>query len=428
MVAAAVLVLSLASLAGTVAALAAPGHAIGTTVRFYTWDNRTEWPFFNAIFTAMHRSYPHIQVQTEPSASISQVQMVTRIAAGSAADVIQVGDTDLPWYVARNAFRPLDAYLQRDNVTRDLWFSETYNLGVVAGHTYALTKDYATLAVFYNKDLFDRAHLPYPQAGWTWHDLLHDAQALTITRGGRRVQWGLRLPGAWARGVEPLVRDYGGQLVSPDGKTIRGYMNSRQTIAATQFYVDLVNRYHVALSPAEQAAFANVDPFASGRVAMYWTGPWQITTWQQTRNLHFAVAPMPSYGGNAYTNICWAGFAMNAHTKNPEAAWQVIKALSGPDGSAVFARWALPAVKSVAARMQSIDPASYPYRSVFLSQVTNVPALPADMRNPDGHASVETPYENALSLLWAHPRLSVKAALDGAAARGQQELDAYHTK
>jgi ABC-type glycerol-3-phosphate transport system substrate-binding protein len=158
---------------------------------------------------------------------------------------------------------------------------------------------------------------------------------------------------------------------------------------------------------------------------MNWTGPWQITTWQQTKGFHFGVAPMPTYNGKDYSNICWAGFAMNARTKNPEAAWQVIKALGGPIGSAVFAKWALPAVKTVAGRLQSIDPASYPYRKEFLALVKNVPGTPGDMRNPDGHAAVETPYENAISHLTAHPGSSVKAALDDAAAKGQQELSNF---
>src|SRR5207244_3743415 len=140
------------------------------------------------------------------------------------------------------------------------------------------------------------------------------------------------------------------------------------------------------------------------------------------KSLHFGVAPMPTWKGKAYSNICWAGFAMNAKTKNTEAAWQVIKSLSGPDGSSVFAKWGLPAVKSVASRMQSIDPASYPYRSEFLALVKNVPAVPGDMRNADGHASVETPYEDAIKHLQAHPEVTVKAALDDAAAKGQKEL------
>jgi len=421
----AALTMVLCSMVGSGSALASRTSALSGTIRFYTWDNKTMFPFLDTIFGNLHKSYPGITVKVEPSASITQLKMITQIATGTAADVIQVGDIDLPWFVSKTAFAPLDPYMQSDKITKDLWAPAAFNLGVVNGHTYALTKDFATLAVFYNKDLFDKAHLAYPKAGWTWDDMVKDAKALTVSKNGRRVQWGISLPGAWARGVEPMVRDFGGNLVSPDGKKIQGYMNSPQTIAATQFYMDIVNKHHAGLSLAEAATLSNLDVFASGKVGMNWTGPWSITTWQQSKNFHFGVAPMPSYNGKNYSNICWAGFAMNAKTKNPAAAWQVIKALSGPDGSSVFAKWGLPAVKSVAARMQAIDPLSYPYRLVFLNQNSKVPAVPGDMRNPDGHASVETPYEDAIKHLAAHPEVSVKSALDAAAAKGQKELDSY---
>jgi multiple sugar transport system substrate-binding protein len=413
---------------GAVVAARSGAQSVSATVRLYSWDQKTELPLINQIFDTMHKTYPGIKVKIEAGVNISPVKMLAQIAAGTAPDVIQVGDIDVPWYVANRAFTPLDPYLRRDEVTKDLWFPAAYSLGVVDGKLFALTKDYATLAIFYNKDLFARAHLPYPQAGWTWNDLLADARKLTVVQGGRPVQWGIKLPDAWARGVEPLVRDYGGQLASGDGSKIMGYMNSPQTIAATQFYADMYTRYKVAPTLSQQAALSNLDLFASGKVAMEWTGPWSITTWQQTKGLHFGVALMPAHNGNAYTNIAWAGFAMNARTRNPEAAWQVIKALSGIDGSAVFAKWGLPAIKVVASRLQSIDPTSYPYRAQFLALIANVPGTPADMRSADGHAAVETPYENAIRYLMGHSGASVKAALAGAAASGTQELSTFKSK
>jgi multiple sugar transport system substrate-binding protein len=293
---------------------------------------------------------------------------------------------------------------------------------VVDGKTYALTKDYATVAVFYNKDLFRAAHVPFPKPGWTWNDLLQDARKLTVVKGGRTVQWGINLPGNWLRGTEPLIHDFGGSTISPDGKKIEGYLNSPRTVKAVQFYVDMYNKYHVAPSPAEQKAFANLDMFSGGKVAMNMTGPWEITTWLQNKNFHFDVVPMPSYNGKAYTSICWAGFAMNARTSQKEAAWQVIKALGGRDGSMVFAQWALPAVKSVAAA-RHID--REPYRSVFLKAVKDVPGKPDTMLTPDGGAALDDPWTKAIEHLLAHPGTSVKATLDQTARTSQQELDNF---
>src|SRR5256714_1179571 len=410
-------------LLGTGVALASHNGAssLSASIRFATWDNKTMFPFLDKIFATMHKSYPNIKVKVEPWPD-TRVKLVTQIATGTGPDVVQIGDIDLPWFASKNAFVSLDPYMQRDHISKDLYYPTLYKLGVVNGKLYALTKDYATVAIFYNKDLFKAAHVPFPKAGWTWNDFVQDARKLTVIKGGRPVQWGASLPNDWPRGVEPLVRDFGGRLASPDGKKIDGYMNSSQTVKAVQFYVDMYNKYHIAPTPGEQKAFQNLDLFSGGKVAMNWTGPWQITTWLQNKKFHFGVAPMPSYNGTAYSNVCWAGFAMNAHTNQKEAAWQVIKALGGPDGSRVFAQWGLPGVKSVATQLH-VDKEAY--RGLFVQEIKNVPGTPADMSNFDGGASIGDPFMKALDHLLARPGTSVKAALDQAARNGQQELNNF---
>ena len=419
--------LAVVPLLGTGAALASHNGAssLSASIRLAVFGDKTLYPFLYKIFTHMHRSYPKIKVKIEPWQSTDRVKMVTEIATGTGPDVVQVGDIDLPFFVSKNAFASLDPYMKRDHISKDLYYPTLYKLGVVDGKLYALTKDYATLAIFYNKDLFKAAHVPFPKAGWTWNDFVQDARKLTVVKGGRPVQWGFTLAGGfsdWTRGIEPLVRDFGGRLASPDGKKIDGYMNSPQTVKAVQFYVDLYNKFHLAPTPGQRKAFQNLDLFSSGKVAMDWDGPWEITTWLQNKNFHFGVAPMPSYNGKAYSNVCWSGFAMNAHSNQKEAAWQVTKALGGPDGSRVFAQWGLPGVKSVATQLH-VD--KEPYRGLFIQEIKNVPGTPADMSNPDGGASVGDPFTQAIDHLLARPGSSVKAALDQAARTGQQELDNF---
>ena len=419
-----VLAMAVVPLLGTGAALAShPGASnLSATIRFTTWDNKTMFPYLGAIFNHMHKTYPNIKVKIEAYPD-SSVKLITQIATGTGPDVIQIGQQDVPFFVLKGALVDLDSYMRRDHLSKDMWYPAVYNMGVVDGKLYALTKDYATLAVFYNKDLFKAAHVPFPKAGWTWNDLLQDARKLTVVKGGRIVQWGVSLPGDWLDPVEPLIYEFGGRPISPDGKKIEGYLNSPQTIKAMQFYMDMFNKYHVAPTPAEQKAFSNLDMFSSGKVAMNYTGPWQITTWLQNKNFHFGVAPAPSMNGKAYSNICWAGFSMSARTKQQEASWQVTKALGGPDGSSVFARWALPGVKAVAVA-QHID--KDPYRGVFVEEVHHaIPSKPGDTLSPDGNAALDQPFNNAFDHLAAHPGASVKAALDEAAKTGQKELDNF---
>ena len=49
-----------------------------------------------------------------------------------------------------------------------------------------LPQNLSSLVVYYNRDLFDAAGVPYPEAGWTWDDFLAAAKALDDRHRRRR--------------------------------------------------------------------------------------------------------------------------------------------------------------------------------------------------------------------------------------------------
>ena len=57
------------------------------------------------------------------------------------------------------------------------------------GKSSFLTKDYSPLAIYYNKDLFDKAGVPYPKDGWTWEDFQDTAVKLTYGAVAPRSVW-----------------------------------------------------------------------------------------------------------------------------------------------------------------------------------------------------------------------------------------------
>ena len=53
------------------------------------------------------------------------------------------------------------------------------------GSYYEIPKDYDTIALWYNKTMFDAAGLSYPDATWTWDDLYNAAVKLTKKDGSQ---------------------------------------------------------------------------------------------------------------------------------------------------------------------------------------------------------------------------------------------------
>ncbi len=68
--------------------------------------------------------------------------------------------------------------LEMDKFPEDL--KEMYQYD---GKTYALPKDMDTVAIWYNKTMFDEAGIPYPDGSWTWDDFYEIAKQLTKDDG-----------------------------------------------------------------------------------------------------------------------------------------------------------------------------------------------------------------------------------------------------
>ncbi len=67
------------------------------------------------------------------------------------------------------------------------------------GKLYFFPTNWNNVVVFYNKDLFDAAGIPYPKKSWTWSEFLDAAQKLTKRdASGQVTQYGMR-PHARAR-------------------------------------------------------------------------------------------------------------------------------------------------------------------------------------------------------------------------------------
>ncbi|NBU64065.1 MAG: extracellular solute-binding protein, partial [Chloroflexia bacterium] len=65
----------------------------------------------------------------------------------------------------------------------DVWRFDGANL-------FAIPENLQMMQMFYNKDLFDKAGVKYPDASWTWNDVLAAAAKLKITEGDTVTQWG----------------------------------------------------------------------------------------------------------------------------------------------------------------------------------------------------------------------------------------------
>ncbi|MCE7985073.1 MAG: sugar ABC transporter substrate-binding protein [Caldilinea sp. CFX5] len=385
-----------------------------TTIRISCWESGDALEPFNNAIKSFEAANPEIKVNLECIPQDYGTKLLAQIAAGNAPDIWQNGDGDVARYVAEGAVAPLDDYINgSDPLDMSVFLPGVASFGQVNGQTYYLTKDYSPLVLYYNKKLFDEAGVEYPTDEWTWDDLLAAAQALTKPDGS---QWGIMIPNTWGdlywlRGVLPIIYQNGGSVVSEDGTKTTGFMNSPETVAALQWYVDLIVTHKVAPAKADIDALAGADLFQTGKVAMQWTGRWPLKDYKANPDLSFGTAQLPAGPAGRANALCWAGFTLNAKSENKEAAWKFLKYIAAGDGAKEFANYALTAVKAVADEQKLGEDE---YDKHIIADLNNVKPLP-EFTTPKWLECGEKNFKAGMEDIFLNGA-SVQEAMDKAAA------------
>jgi multiple sugar transport system substrate-binding protein len=365
---------------------------------------------------------PGILVQLEAIAGRDYyTRILTQIAAKRAPDVMNIGDDAVPSFVSTGAFLPLDECLASLDFDPGVYLPGLLEPGTVDGQLYFLPKDYSTLAVYYNKALFDAAGVPYPEDGWTWDDLLATAQALTQdTDGdGQTDIYGIQLPANWTTGFEYWVAAAGGSLISEDGASYVGYMDSPESIRAAQFYADLYNEYAVAPPPADLSAFGggNSD-FDTGKAAMRIFGRWPQAGMLENPNIDLGVVGTPSDAVEANI-LFWGGFGIASTTEHPAEACKFLSYYAGPEAAKTWKDWALPAAVEVA---ESPEVAGDPFNAVWIDELDKLQPR-AYTFTPFWNETADSALRKALETILLDPNADVAAVMQQAAQEAQSALD-----
>lgn len=206
--------------------------------------------------------------------------------------------------------------------------------------------------IFYNKDAFDAAGIEYPQAGWSWEDLLAAAQATTVSEGSEVVQWGLVQSN---RNPFDFVAGRTGPLIDTTTDPPTAQIDRPEVADALQWYVDLFMLHEVAPNlaapePDENGIYIppEYELIENGQAAMWpeYSGSWQ---WR-SQQMHVGVVPFPvDVPDDHSTPVYVNGYVLSAGTRHPEAAWRWINFLSQQPSVDSFSQdTAVPARRSVA--------------------------------------------------------------------------------
>lgn len=192
------------------------------------------------------------------------------------------------------------------------------------GKQYAIPKDIDTIALWYNKTIFDEMGVAYPDDTWTWNDFAEAAGKLTNDD-----HWGYAIqPGNNQEGFYNTIYSMGGYVISDDKK--KSGFDDPNTIKAMELFTDMIAKgYCPDLNTVSETAPNEL--LCAGKVAMSINGSWMLAGYRDNEyaatNCDVAVLPFtndPSDRVSIYNGLGWAAAA---NGKNIDAAWSLIEYL-----------------------------------------------------------------------------------------------------
>lgn len=305
------------------------------TIKLSTWDYTTNRDVQENV-DAFMKANPDIKVDIiDVPAADYTTKLSTMLNGGSDLDVVMVKDADTTYSLyQKNQLLDLTDYVSADSVDLDAYngLAKNFNFD---GKQYALPFRSSYYVMYYNKDIFDAHNMPYPSNDWTWADFEKMAMEL----------------------ADPANEVYGAYLHTWQACVVNwALQDGTHTILDYQTGYDFLKPYYeMALRLQDAGAIQDYGQlkaakihysgaFAQGNVALMPMGSWfmsmmaeKVQSGESKVNWGVATLPHPEGVEPGYVVGASSPIAINAASQKKDAAWKLVKFMTGEEGAEVSA-------------------------------------------------------------------------------------------
>ncbi|QJD86926.1 ABC transporter substrate-binding protein [Cohnella herbarum] len=307
-------------------------------VKYWRHDFAPEVATLKKMIQAFEKENPNVKVKMEviPYGDY-ETKIRTALAAGNAPDIIGLDGPTLAAYAHQEAVVPLDKYMDIDGNKEDIAAPVLESL-TYKGQIFAAPLNDASIGMFYNKKLFEKngIELPSkdPNQAWTWEQVLEAAKKINDPANkiyGIDPGWGLG-EGEGSTFVKlPFIWQAGGEILSPDGTEVKGYLDSPESKKALSFFSSLYNEHKVAAKELPPEAFE------TGKLGIIVNGPWAISGFATSHpefklGEDWDIAPLWKDAKQVTPNGSW-NMAITKDSKHPDEAWKFVNWVTGIEGA-----------------------------------------------------------------------------------------------
>lgn len=316
------------------------------TIKWALWDWEAT-AYYQPLIDAYKKANPNVNIEYVDLGSTDYMTMLsTQLSGGADLDVLTI--KDIPGYanlVKQNHLEPLKGYMGEQGIDASK-YGGTVEQIQVGEEVYALPFRSDFWLIYYNKDLFDKAGVPYPSNDMTLDQYDELARKMTTGSGAEKV-YGAHYH-TWRSAVQ-LFGILDGQHTILDGEY--DFLKPTYERILKEQEDGIVMDY--ATLKTSSTHYSGV--FYNNSVAMMNMGSWFIATQiekvksgeSQAKNWGIVKYPHPDGVEPGTTLGTITSLAVNQKSKNKEAALDFMKFVTGEEGAAVIASTGtIPAIKT----------------------------------------------------------------------------------
>lgn len=318
------------------------------TLNFMGWEaSPLETEAVKKGIEIFEKEHPNIKVNYTPGLGGNEynAKLLSSAASNSMPDVMFMMSRAYRQFVSKGVLLDLTDKFS-DDFPLDDFIDSSKTIMSVDGNVYGVSSCTVSPILYYNKDVFDAAGMPYPNSdpgkSWTIDEFREAAKKLKTDE--IYGCYGLEMV---TNTLPAQVISNGGALFSADYKT--SAMNSPEVKKVLETIKAIREEDGSApdATTLENVGMTAAQMLQTGKVAMLIDGSWALQELAAS-GMHIGMAPLPSYGkvittGQAHLHSISAG------TKYPEQAWEFVKFLSSLEyqGSLVSSGLWMPNRKSM---------------------------------------------------------------------------------
>lgn len=294
-------------------------------IQFATWGSESEINILKPMLEDFEKQNDGIKVDLMhiPQNYFQKIHLL--FASNTAPDVIFINNLYLPLYANASVLEDLTDY---KDFEYEKYFPKSVESMKYKNKIYAVPRDVSNLVFFYNKDLFDKQKVQYPNVNWTLEDLLEKAKKLT-----NATSFGISFEEKPLFFL-PYMLYYGG-FGKEDSENYfnQDVLNKPENKKGLDFYADLRKKYKVAPTKEKIGSATMAQMFLQGKIGMYLSGRWMVPKLREEAKFDWDVVEFPK---TMFMDS--SGWAVSKSSKHKTEALKLVKFLASEQNSKEFAK------------------------------------------------------------------------------------------